>query len=296
MNKLQLSLLLIATLLIACESGEGPAGPAGPAGLQGPPGTSVAGSPGQRGPQGESGIGAPGPAGPQGEPGIPGPPGPQGPQGPQGPAGEAGEPGEAGEAGTTGGTGTTSSQPTNVTTVMTLQNNQIVISGAGQNPPLIPLTISSGIASYERKQSPSNPTSTNITLVPSILQGIPLIAVKPQITLRGSGSSPMSITATLKGDVQVQASGLLTTMALADPTVTFSRVIAEGTSSSINLGDIDIEDATGGTISVAGSELIFNVSSFARNALAATATARIEFASRRRTKRNRDEHRGASDY
>ena len=66
-----------------------------------------------------------------------------------------------------------------------------------------------------------------MTITPKMLQGIPLIVVKPQTSLRGSGRNRMSITATL-GEVRIQVNGVLTTMDIIDSTVAFSRVIAVG--------------------------------------------------------------------
>ena len=252
MNKLQLSLLLIATLLIACESGEGPAGPAGPAGLQGPPGTSVAGSPGQRGPQGESGIGAPGPAGPQGELGIPGPPGPQGPQGPQGPAGEAGEPGEAGEAGTTGGTpGTTGGTPGTTaaaTTLWTIDSN--LLNFTSTNISRVPSSITSEAARFQNPVTNTSGLAAGdivFSVNPIIVSGIPFTTIQPSITLRGSGASGMTLTATL-GGLRIQDTGGTIVLTVLDDTIAYTGISAPNVSRTINLGSIDIETATGTSI------------------------------------------------
>ncbi len=96
------SLLLVASLLLACETDgvEGPIGPQGPQGEQG-----VAGPQGPSGEDGEA-LGVPGPQGEQGEQGPSGAQGEAGPAGPQGPQGEDGTDGMDGQDGQQGQTGT----------------------------------------------------------------------------------------------------------------------------------------------------------------------------------------------
>lgn len=231
MNKLRLSLLFIATLLMACEGTQGPAGPEGPAGLQGPPGTSITGNPGQRGQQGPPGVGEPGPPGPQGELGIPGPPGLQGPQGPQGPQGEAGE---AGEAGTTGGTGTTSSSPgttspsvpSTITMLLTLPQNGLSINA---NTNQFPNTVSGGVARYV-SQAPTVNTGLSVQFTPQWLRGSSVLAI-PVVTISDAGGG-MRFTATFPG----------TTLTVAAQGVTVNQPSGNITVSGMRFGSTTLTD------------------------------------------------------
>lgn len=86
-----LAVVVVTTLLVACEGAKGPPGEAGPAGAIGPAGA----------------VGAVGPAGPGGATGPSGPAGANGPAGETGPTGATGPTGSIGPTGVTGATGAT---------------------------------------------------------------------------------------------------------------------------------------------------------------------------------------------